>query len=235
MHSFTISAVLLSASLASGVLASANIPRALLHVRQGGDAFIPGTRQGFGATCVDAFGPNSKLCANSGTCYDASIGDSCCSEGYPCGTGSYCLVKGYCCPNVCQFFLLEKILSISVYLIRLFTVQHPRPMRSRQRHRPPRWLHQAGYWIRCPGCYHRQGQHIRRSFLCQSHHDRCRSHHLHPRHISLPPLPHRKLSRPTRTYRYWCSRQRRIHCPDWHIFRHSQTLHRWCLKSEDRW
>ena len=111
MHSFTISAVLLSASLASGVLASANIPRALLHVRQGGDAFIPGTRQGFGATCVDAFGPNSKLCANSGTCYDASIGDSCCSEGYPCGTGSYCLVKGYCCPNVCRFFLplLRKI------------------------------------------------------------------------------------------------------------------------------
>lgn len=107
MHSFTISAVLLSASLASGVLASANIPRALLHVRQGGDAFIPGTRQGFGATCVDAFGPNSKLCADSGTCYDASIGDSCCSEGYPCGTGSYCLVKGYCCPNVCQFFLLS--------------------------------------------------------------------------------------------------------------------------------
>ncbi|MCJ1342319.1 hypothetical protein MMC31_000501 [Peltigera leucophlebia] len=99
MHSFTFSAVLLSASLASGVLASANIPRALLHVRQGGDAFIPGTRQGFGATCVDAFGPNSKLCANSGTCYDASIGDSCCSEGYPCGTGSFCLVKGYCCPN----------------------------------------------------------------------------------------------------------------------------------------
>lgn len=102
MHSFTFSAVLLSASLASGVLASANIPRALLQVRQGGDAFIPGTRTGFGATCIDAFGPNSKLCANSGTCYDFSIGDSCCSEGYPCGTGSYCLVKGYCCPNVCS-------------------------------------------------------------------------------------------------------------------------------------
>lgn len=102
MHSFTFSAVLLSASFASGVLASANIPRALLQVRQGGDAFIPGTRQGFGATCVDAFGPYSKLCANSGTCYDASIGDSCCSEGYPCGTGSYCLVKGYCCPDVCS-------------------------------------------------------------------------------------------------------------------------------------
>ena len=115
MHSFTFPTVLLSASLVSGVLASANIPRALVQVRQvGGDAFIPGTRQGFGSTCVDAFGPNSKLCANSDTCYDASIGDSCCSEGYPCGSGSYCLVKGYCCPDVRFFVVLETEIPIQL-------------------------------------------------------------------------------------------------------------------------
>lgn len=144
MHSFTFSAVLLSASLASGVLASAKIPRALLQVRQGGDAFIPGTRTGFGATCVDAFGPNSKLCANSGTCYDASIGDSCCSEGYPCGTGSFCLVKGYCCPNVrfCCPPLVRKLLLI-MSTNSLLPDQHPRPMCSRQRHHSSSRLHHA--------------------------------------------------------------------------------------------
>ncbi|MCJ1464106.1 hypothetical protein MMC07_002719 [Pseudocyphellaria aurata] len=99
MHSYTLATVLVSASLASSVWGSnINIPRAL-QVRQGGDAFIPGTRQGTSDTCIGSFGPNSKLCANSGVCYDSSIGDSCCSEGYPCGSGSFCLVKGYCCPD----------------------------------------------------------------------------------------------------------------------------------------
>lgn len=81
MHSYTLATVLISASLASTVCGSnIVIPRAL-QIRQGGDAFIPGTRQGTGSTCVESFGPNSKLCANSGVCYDSSIGDSCCSEG----------------------------------------------------------------------------------------------------------------------------------------------------------
>ena len=81
MHSYALTAVLISSSLVSAVLGSnIVIPRAL-QVRQGGDAFIPGTRQGSGTTCVDSFGPNSKLCADSGVCYDSSIGDSCCSEG----------------------------------------------------------------------------------------------------------------------------------------------------------
>ena len=81
MRSYALTAVLISSSLVSSVLGSnIVIPRAL-QVRQGGDAFIPGTRQGSGTTCVDSFGPNSKLCADSGVCYDSSIGDSCCSEG----------------------------------------------------------------------------------------------------------------------------------------------------------
>ncbi|MCJ1264931.1 hypothetical protein MMC22_004806 [Lobaria immixta] len=99
MHSYTLATVLVAASIASTVCGSnIVIPRAL-QVRQGGDAFIPGTRQGTGSTCVESFGPNSKLCADSGVCYDSSIGDSCCSEGYPCGAGSFCLIKGYCCPD----------------------------------------------------------------------------------------------------------------------------------------
>ncbi|KAK2834897.1 hypothetical protein FQN49_006803, partial [Arthroderma sp. PD_2] len=71
-----------------------------IRVRQSDDSsFIPGTTQGRGKNCVDAFGPGFELCADSKVCYNPTEGDLCCSEGYPCPKGSFCLTKGYCCPN----------------------------------------------------------------------------------------------------------------------------------------
>ncbi|KAF3484214.1 uncharacterized protein GIQ15_03538 [Arthroderma uncinatum] len=71
-----------------------------LRVRQnGGSSFIPGTTQGHGSNCVEAFGAGFELCANSKICYNPTGGDLCCAEGYPCPSGSFCLTKGYCCPN----------------------------------------------------------------------------------------------------------------------------------------
>lgn len=83
MRTFTISTLVLSASLASGVVATQRfahvLPRELMP-RQS-QSFQPGTSSGQGSTCKEAFGGDSKLCADSDVCYDASIGDSCCSEG----------------------------------------------------------------------------------------------------------------------------------------------------------
>ena len=81
MRSYALTAVLISSSLVAAVFGSNIVVPRALQVRQGGDAFIPGTRHGSGTPRGDSFGPNSKLCANSGICYDSSIGDSCCSEG----------------------------------------------------------------------------------------------------------------------------------------------------------
>lgn len=83
MRTSAISALVLSASLASGVAATQRfahvLPRELMP-RQS-QSFQPGTSSGQGSTCQEAFGGDSKLCADSDVCYDESIGDSCCSEG----------------------------------------------------------------------------------------------------------------------------------------------------------
>ncbi|EGD95199.1 hypothetical protein TESG_02691 [Trichophyton tonsurans CBS 112818] len=100
----------LAALLVSGVMAGEGEWRKVephtmkalreLRARQsGGSSFRPGTTQGRGKNCVDAFGAGYELCANSKVCYNPTEGDLCCSEGYPCPRGSFCLTKGYCCPN----------------------------------------------------------------------------------------------------------------------------------------
>ncbi|EFR05079.1 hypothetical protein MGYG_08088 [Nannizzia gypsea CBS 118893] len=100
----------LAALLVSGVMAGEGEWRKVephtmkalreLRARQnGGSSFIPGTTQGRGKNCVDAFGAGFELCADSKVCYNPTEGDLCCSEGYPCPRGSFCLTKGYCCPN----------------------------------------------------------------------------------------------------------------------------------------
>ncbi|DAA79044.1 TPA_exp: putative secreted protein [Trichophyton benhamiae CBS 112371] len=100
----------LAALLVSGVMADdgewrkvePHTMKALRELRarqSGGSSFIPGTTQGHGKNCVDAFGAGYELCADSKVCYNPTEGDLCCSEGYPCPNGSFCLTKGYCCPN----------------------------------------------------------------------------------------------------------------------------------------
>ncbi|KAM5441742.1 hypothetical protein MferCBS31731_003002 [Microsporum ferrugineum] len=100
----------LAALLVSGVMAGEGEWRKVdphtmkalrdLRARQNQDSsFIPGTTQGHGSNCADAFGAGYELCADSKVCYNPTEGDLCCSEGYPCPKGSFCLTKGYCCPN----------------------------------------------------------------------------------------------------------------------------------------
>lgn len=82
----------LAALLVSGVMADEGEWRKVephtmkalreLRARQsGGSSFIPGTTQGHGKNCVDAFGAGYELCANSKVCYNPTEGDVCCSEG----------------------------------------------------------------------------------------------------------------------------------------------------------
>lgn len=90
--------------LALGANASYNI----FDKRQGSGAFVPGTN------FVTACAANEVECNDY--CLDLAQGDSCCSEGCKsllqitlmaliltcsdgCPGGSFCLTKGYCCPN----------------------------------------------------------------------------------------------------------------------------------------
>ncbi|KAL9619712.1 MAG: hypothetical protein Q9160_005732 [Pyrenula sp. 1 TL-2023] len=62
-------------------------------------SFQPGTNFGSGATCADAFGSGFVQCGTGNKCFNPSGGESCCSNSYPCPSGSFCLIDGYCCPN----------------------------------------------------------------------------------------------------------------------------------------
>ncbi|KKZ63791.1 hypothetical protein EMCG_01895 [[Emmonsia] crescens] len=69
-----------------------------LKARQGGDSFMPDKTSGSGNTCAEAFGDGYVQCGTGKTCFNPTIGQSCCSE-YSCPSGSGCLTDGYCCPD----------------------------------------------------------------------------------------------------------------------------------------
>lgn len=54
-----------------------------------------------GSNCANCFGAGSINCNNSNTCYNPTIGQSCCSDGFYCDPGMYCSGTAYCCDNVC--------------------------------------------------------------------------------------------------------------------------------------
>lgn len=101
--------LLVSALLASGSLAmdfqewNKLNKRTIVPVQRrqtpGGSAFVPGSNSGSGATCADAFGAGFVQCGTGNECFDPSAGESCCQATYPCPSGSFCLINGYCCPN----------------------------------------------------------------------------------------------------------------------------------------
>jgi len=101
--------LLVSALLASGSLAmdfqewNKLNKRTIVPVQRrqtpGGSAFLPGSNSGSGATCADAFGAGFVQCGTGNECFDPAAGESCCQATYPCPSGSFCLIDGYCCPN----------------------------------------------------------------------------------------------------------------------------------------
>jgi len=104
-----VQSLLVSALLASGSLAmdfqewNKLNKRTIVPVQRrqtpGGSAFLPGSNSGSGATCADAFGAGFVQCGTGNECFDPSAGESCCQATYPCPSGSFCLIDGYCCPN----------------------------------------------------------------------------------------------------------------------------------------
>lgn len=98
----------LAALLVSGVMAGEGEWRKVephtmkalreLRARQsGGSSFRPGTTQGRGKNCVDAFGAGYELCANSKVCYNPTEGDLCCSEGCMSMKSSYSILISNTC------------------------------------------------------------------------------------------------------------------------------------------
>lgn len=59
--------------------------------RQGSNAFVPGIG-GFTSKC-----PEDRICGS--TCLRPERGEECCIENYGCTPRSFCLTKGYCCPD----------------------------------------------------------------------------------------------------------------------------------------
>ncbi|EFW13537.1 hypothetical protein D8B26_004181 [Coccidioides posadasii str. Silveira] len=97
---------LLSIALIDGILAGSWVKVEPFHTKalrarrgQKDGSFTPGTSPGTGGSCGDAFGAGFTECATSGVCYSPDEGDTCCSEGYPCPAGSFCLAAGKCCPD----------------------------------------------------------------------------------------------------------------------------------------
>jgi hypothetical protein len=94
MHSqfFTLASLLLGSAVALNNL----------KVRQGDapdEAFKPGSSSALGATCEDAWGAGFISCGTGNECYNPALGESCCQDTYACGTGSFCLTDGWCCPD----------------------------------------------------------------------------------------------------------------------------------------
>ncbi|KAI9861146.1 MAG: hypothetical protein M1824_002644 [Vezdaea acicularis] len=98
MHFISVSTAVLGLAVGSA-MANAPISKILRRSAQG-DAFIPGSTTGQGATCADAFGAGYISCGSGIECYNPDAGQSCCADqgGYPCPADSFCLVQGYCCP-----------------------------------------------------------------------------------------------------------------------------------------
>jgi len=97
-HVFALASLLLGSAVATDNWANINHDLKALKARQD-ESFVPGKNQGTGATCADAFGDGFLPCGTGNDCYNPTEKESCCSEGYPCPSGSFCLTQGYCCPD----------------------------------------------------------------------------------------------------------------------------------------
>ncbi|KAG7008826.1 hypothetical protein G7Y79_00004g014100 [Physcia stellaris] len=99
MQVFFLSA-LVSSALASNLIAT--VPRQL-QARQDDQSFVPGS------TTVSACASDEIECPGefegSKYCSLPSAGDTCCRQGYNCPGGSFCLIDGFCCPDVSRRFL----------------------------------------------------------------------------------------------------------------------------------
>jgi len=98
-HVFALASLLLGSAIATNNWANINHDLKALKARQDDQSFKPGVNSGVGATCADAFGVGFVQCGTGNDCYNPDEKESCCSEGYPCPSGSFCLAQGYCCPD----------------------------------------------------------------------------------------------------------------------------------------
>lgn len=95
-----VASALLASTVSADRLWSMAMPkRDLTLIGRQSQAFTPTPINGQGATCADAFGAGFVQCGTGNDCFNPGAGGSCCSEGYDCPSGSFCLVQGQCCPD----------------------------------------------------------------------------------------------------------------------------------------
>ena len=226
---------LLVSALASSALASnlLSLPKEL-RVRQTDESFVPDSET------IDACFSNQITCPGEylGSLYCAtpSDGDTCCSQGCEhicsnhasngrwqnpdaCPGGSFCLIDGYCCPDVSRPLLFTHVLTSpppvlyppattysllrNPWLTNDLTGSRSRRVRSRERRHPPRQHRRVN-----PPRQHRR-------FNPPRQHRRVN-----------PPRQHRRVDHPRRNRSLIYRRRRypnfhhRLHIPDLDVYLH---------------